>query len=339
MKTTQIDKWIPNVMPDDRTCDVAVHTLQTRLAAVQHYLSLAAEKTEEDIEYVHELRVWTRRAAAALELYSDFLPHRRAAWIAKQLKRLRHAANDARDYDVLTQRLAKDHPHPAAERWLQEVRAQRVAAQEPIRAMHKRLRRHRCFARRIEKLLQHVQPRGKKRGEREEARFGAWARTRLQLLVERYFQAAPQDGSDEVALHVFRIRGKQLRYVMELLAGAFPTGFREAIYPVVESMQDRLGEINDLAIEQARLRRQIDKTSAARETKHLQNLLSEEETHLAQARQGFLDWCTPQFLACLHAAFDGMLADSRPVGPRSSSRHAPDTPTFASGQRSIPVLH
>lgn len=164
MKTVAIEKWILNVTPEERTRDVAVHTLQTRLEAVQDYLPLAAEKAEEDIEYVHELRVWTRRAAAALEMYANFLPRRRAAWIAKQLKRLRLAANDARDCDVLAQRLAQDHSHPEVLRWVDEVRAQRVKAQEPIIAMHERLHRHNRFGHRIEKLLQRVRRRGKPKG-------------------------------------------------------------------------------------------------------------------------------------------------------------------------------
>ena len=59
MSMARMDKWIPGVSPDDRTSDVAGRTLRFRLAAVQHYLPVAAEKPAEDIEYVHELRVAT----------------------------------------------------------------------------------------------------------------------------------------------------------------------------------------------------------------------------------------------------------------------------------------
>jgi len=60
MITPRPDKWVQGVSPDDRTTDVAARTLQAWLAAVLHYLPLAAEKAEEDVEYVHLLRVWTR---------------------------------------------------------------------------------------------------------------------------------------------------------------------------------------------------------------------------------------------------------------------------------------
>jgi CHAD domain-containing protein len=120
MTTAQFDKWILHVEPDDRTSDVVARTLASRLVAVQHYLPLAAEKAEEDAEYVHELRVWTRRAAAALNLYAHFLPLRRLRRAKRQLKRLRRAAKDARDYDVLIQGIAKEHTSPETESLFQK---------------------------------------------------------------------------------------------------------------------------------------------------------------------------------------------------------------------------
>ena len=89
MSMARMDKWIPGVSPDDRTSDVAGRTLRFRLVAVQHYLPLADEKADEDIEYVHELRVATRRTTAALRLYADMLPRRRTARMEMRLKRTR----------------------------------------------------------------------------------------------------------------------------------------------------------------------------------------------------------------------------------------------------------
>jgi CHAD domain-containing protein len=106
MAVAQLDKWIPGISPDDRLTDVAVRSLEARLGAVQHLLPLAAEAGIEELETIHHLRVWTRRAAAAMKLYAPLLPRRRMAWMEKQLKRLRRAANEARDLDVLVQRLS-----------------------------------------------------------------------------------------------------------------------------------------------------------------------------------------------------------------------------------------
>jgi len=308
MATAQAGKWILDVAPSD----VAVRTLKARFAAIQHYLPLAAEKAEEDAEYVHELRVWTRRASAALDLYVDFLPCRRRASLIRQLKRLRRAANDARDYDVLAQRLAKEHPGPEIERWLERVRAQRCKAQRPIVAIHERLKHDDRFARRIVKLLRLVRRRGKKKVVSEVIHFGDWARNSLRPMVRRFFKAAPADGLGVAALHKLRIRGKELRYAMELLTGAFPLDFREKLYPVIETLQDKLGEINDRETAQVRLRQRIDAADDKADVDYLRKLRAEERSRLKEARREFLDWCTPQFRQDLRAGFDALLAKVAP---------------------------
>jgi CHAD domain-containing protein len=289
---------------------VAVRTLQVRLAAIQHYLPLAAQKAEEDVEHVHQLRVWTRRAAAALKLYAGLLPRRRTARMKEQLKRLRRAANDARDCDVLARRLAEDHSHPEAGRWLDKVRAQRAQAQKPIVAIYERLKRDDRFDRRVTKLLRRVRPRSKHGHRAEDPRFGDWARASLRPLVEAFFAAVPSDGTDMAALHAFRIRGKELRYALELLAGAFPADFRDKLYPVVETLQDRLGALNDLATAQTRLRQRIDEADEPAEAEHLQKLQAEEQARFEQMHREFINWFTTPLQQQLRAWFDSLLAGS-----------------------------
>lgn len=94
-----IRKWVEGIAPGERAGRIAVRTLRVRLERVEHYLKRAAKKADKDVEYVHNLRIWTRRATAALKLYDEMLPSKQAAWFRKWLKRIRHAAVDARDYD------------------------------------------------------------------------------------------------------------------------------------------------------------------------------------------------------------------------------------------------
>src|SRR5436305_778371 len=117
-KARHMEKWIEGVSPDDPTGEVAARALRDRLAAVRHYLPLAAERAGEDMEYVHDLRVWSRRAAAALRLFAELLPHHPRDWVKKRLKRLRRAAGEARDCDVLIRRLARRPRNPGTARWL-----------------------------------------------------------------------------------------------------------------------------------------------------------------------------------------------------------------------------
>jgi CHAD domain-containing protein/uncharacterized protein Yka (UPF0111/DUF47 family) len=316
------EKWVEGVSPRAGTRDVAVQTLRGRLAAVLRYLPQAAERAGEDAEYVHQLRVWTRRAVAALRLYEDWLPRRRLGWIQKQLKRVRRGANDARDCDVLIRRLEKKHPGHGARRWLETVRAEREEAQKAIAAVHDRLRHGHRFARRVDQLLQRVRSHGRGKAGAAPPRFGDWARERLRPVVEQFFGAVPADRADEAALHRFRIRGKELRYAMELLAGAFPEPFRTMLYPAVEAMQDRLGEINDLATAKARLHQEIEAAGDSPEAACWRRLLPNEQDQLDRARQQFWEWCTPPKLQELRDGFEAMLA-----GPDRSGSVGDDPPS------------
>jgi hypothetical protein len=111
---------------------------------------------------------------------------------------------------------------------------------------------------------------------------------------------------------------------MELLAGAFPARFRQVLCPVVETLQDKLGEINDLATAQNHLRRSMKTADGDAEVDHLQRLLAEGKTRLEQLRQGFLQWYTPLFQKALRAEFDELLAASarakRGFGPSTLQR-------------------
>jgi CHAD domain-containing protein len=306
MTATRTDKWIDGVSPGDRTVDVAVRSLSARLAAVRHFLPLAAERAEEDGEYVHQLRVATRRASAALGLYEDFVPRRRAAWVKKQLRRLRRAANEARDCDVLARRLAEDEAGGHARHWLGRVRAERAEAQGPIVALYERLCHEGRFDDRVEGLLWRVRPR-RCAATGGAGRFGDWAHQRLRPLVERFFRASPPTGGGERALHRFRIRGKELRYAMELLAGAFAPAFRDNLYPAVETLQDQLGAINDLATAQSRLRQRIGRAGHGPEVRHLRHLLDDQHARLEQARAAFHGWWTPRLRQALRDGFGDAL--------------------------------
>lgn len=308
MSIPRMDKWIPGISPDDRTSDVAGRTLGFRLAAVQHYLPLAAEKADEDIEFVHELRVATRRTTAALRLYADMLPRRRTARMEMRLKQIRRAAGDARDFDVLAQRLSDNHYDAEAQRFLEKVRSRRRKAQRPIQAVHRRLKKDDRFDGWVQKLLRGVRPKGKTDAERKDPRFGEWARTHLRRIVNRFFKAATTDDTDAPTLHRFRIRAKELRYEMELLAAAFPPDFIEKLYPVVEILQQHLGEISDHATAQAGLRKRIDTANDSSESDHLRTLLKDETDRLNQSRRTFLQWWTLQRKEDLRARFNELFA-------------------------------
>ena len=238
------NKWIES-QPDDSVPRIGRRALSSRLQRVCHYLSLAVREPATETENVHQLRVFSRRAAAALEIFEDWLPPRRGRWVAKQVKKIRRAAGEARDLDVLLMRWAPSAsqlPAAQSELLLEHARAMRHEAQRPIRRIRKKLVRKR-FARRAVKFLKRLHHRAGDEpcGER----FACMAHVALNELVVPYLAAADGELNDFAALHAFRIQGKQVRYAMEIFAGAFDATFRGEVYPLVVALQEMLGAIND----------------------------------------------------------------------------------------------
>lgn len=304
---SQPQKWIFEVSRAERTRAVAVRTLRCRLAAVLHYLPLAARNSGRKNESVHQLRVWTRRAAAALRLYRKWIPQRRGLWMKRHLAEIRRAAGAARDLDVLIERLRKSAPTPATRKWLKEARAERVQAQSAIGAIQKRMLVQKQLDRRVERLLDRT-ARGKdKRTSPDQAQFGSWARVQLRSSVRRFFVAVPPMHADDEALHRFRIAGKKLRYDMEHLVAAFPEEFRTQLYPVIEEFQDRLGSINDLVVAIHDLNRRIRSAGDSNESAEWRRMLAKEGAQLRQARTRFWEWCTPGLLSDWRTSCDRMI--------------------------------
>ena len=301
-------KWIEGTAPEQPLSDAARRALEIRLGMVAHYLSLAARRSDDEVEHVHQLRVATRRAAATLAIFRDTLPRRRAIWLMKKLKHVRRAAGAARDDDVMAARLESwSNRHPAVAMVLEEVRRRRRAAQAPIRKIHRKLVDQR-FSRRIKELVARVRWRSDS-GENEPCFAGA-ARQQLRPLVADFFQASQGDFSDVEALHQFRIVGKRLRYAMEVFAAAFHPSFRKELYAEVEQLQMLLGDVNDHATALARLATWQAKTGPGELLIALNKLASAESTALRRSRQKFLAWWTDERSQRLREQFEAQLTAS-----------------------------
>jgi CHAD domain-containing protein len=171
------------------------------------------------------------------------------------------------------------------------------------------LTKNKRFKCRIKELVRRLSSGSKEKEDLTGRRFGDWAKAKLHGMVTEFFQAAPCPDPNISALHKFRIRGKQLRYGMELLAGAFPPTLREQLYPMVEELQEKLGEINDRATARRRFQQRIDAAQDAVDAEQWSALLKREEARLEEARRAFLQWWNLGREAQLRAGFDQYLAD------------------------------
>ncbi len=284
----KFSKWI-QASPDEPLVDVAMRSLQSRLEPVAYYTRMAAIKASEDIEYVHQMRVWSRRASAAVRLYRKLLPKKRRKWLNRSLDEIRRSAGDARDDDVFSLRLAADREDPRAALVLADVRTQRCSAQRQIDRLYQKMFKSGRFERGAAKLLSKVRIRNKAVADGSIC-FHEWSLVRYQAEVTAFFCASESDLSIYENLHRFRIAGKQLRYSIELLAPAFGDVLREKAYPLILDLQDRLGEINDHASAVRRLAIWSEHTDDPDQSGYLDELQRHEQQRMAQQRQVFLGW-------------------------------------------------
>ncbi|MGH7225036.1 MAG: CHAD domain-containing protein, partial [Gemmataceae bacterium] len=239
-------KWISDLKPNTPVVEAARHVLLARLQVVKDYLPRAAQESDDDIEYVHQLRVGTRRADAALRIFADCLPKKIQRKARRRLKDLRRAAGAARDWDVfildlLDREQKADAKHRGGVDFLiGYAQGQRAAAHAELESVyHKEGPRFESFQIRA---IDAVRP------SDDSAAPTVLVDLARPLLFERLKeleQAALADLNEYGQLHQVRIAGKRLRYAMEVLADCFDPTFRESIYPRVEEMQDILGRAND----------------------------------------------------------------------------------------------
>jgi CHAD domain-containing protein len=271
--------------------------LAARFEVVRHYLPLAAEKPYDNPEHVHQLRVGTRRAAAALRAFADCLPgkHRRSA--KRALRAIRRAASDARDWDVFLLSLESSPPSGTASgRAARDFLAgyalgERSAAQ--VRLAITATEAGPAFMEESAALptLAHAS-----KGDSAPVNFGELAATRFGALLAEFTEAASDNPSDPAALHRLRILGKRVRYSLELFAACFPPAFRDVVYPAVEQLQEHLGGIRDAATAVERLTSLRDRVKKAlprdwsRMSKAFEAQLKSLRAKLPAGRKAFQKW-------------------------------------------------
>ena len=214
-------KWTAGISPDQPVCEVAGRVLAARLKAVCQSLPLAAEKSDEDVEYVHQLRISVRRAVEALRVFSGLMEEAEVDALRDRLRRIRLAADDARNWDVMAERFSHGGGIPA--KIVEQIKARRREVQGPIVAVYQEITADACEAK-IEKLVQEVESHRQGDGKR---RFGRQAPQYLAPVVKKFFKAAESDLTTDESLHGLRIRTKKLRYTMEIVAVAFDSAFRK----------------------------------------------------------------------------------------------------------------
>jgi CHAD domain-containing protein len=308
-----VGKWISELEATTPVADAARHILTVRLEAVRDFLPLALQQVDNDPEHVHQLRVGTRRARAALDIFACCLPSRVYKGACKHLRNVRQVAGEARDWDVFLANLmhwARTHQRrrrPGLDCLVGYLVAKREAAQLQLEQAGKDY----PFA--FERFLAETVAAVHKPNDLRLRTLADLALPRLTGLLRELNKAASLDLEDYEHLHWVRILGKKLRYAMEVFADCFAPAFRAELYPAVEAMQEILGNANDSYVACRRLEALSGRLQVLapveweRHRPGLEDLLQYHQRRLPQERERFRDWWVRWCQSGGEAAFTALL--------------------------------
>lgn len=317
-------RWVPDLTAAASATDAARRVLTVRLEAVRDRLGLTLRAADQDPEYIHQLRVSTRRAGAALRIFAPCLPEPIGRKVRRAIRRVRRAAGAARDWDIFL--LGLDHEpfakgrHPNAAAFLlgyalghrSAALAGLVKAGDDYPFVWDRL---------VAETLAAV-----RRPAGPERILADLALPALLEQVQAFEEAAAESADDVACLHAVRIAGKRLRYAMEIFVDCFEPAFRETLYPTILEAQDLLGRLNDSRITCERLAVFASRPVPGPIGRHkliragIDALRKHHERRLAKERDAFLEWWQrwQEFggATTLHALRKPVLRSGRPRLPK-----------------------
>jgi inorganic triphosphatase YgiF len=229
-------------------------------ACLYHLMSNERVLSEtRDPEVVHQMRVAMRRLRAAISLFKDVLADERRDAIRNELKWISNELGAARDLDVFIGKtlepVRKKHPdEPGLESLVRSFQEQREQAYDRALAAVASQRFRTLVidtAAWIEAGSWVMAGEGLERAKPVEA-FAAKQLARRRKKVRN--RGADLADLDPHARHQVRIEVKKLRYATEFFSpvyeGRKARKRDEAFLSALESLQEHLGELNDLAVSQ-----------------------------------------------------------------------------------------
>lgn len=206
----------------------------------------------DDLEALHDMRVWSRRLREALEIFAFCFPPKVYGKLYNRVRQVTKALGRAREADVAVEFFAKIHAGTQDLIWrfaLEDLLMRLVEEQQRQRAkMKEKLERKikaAALPEEITAVFQRLaaQPASRQRGPRTALRL---ARALLAQRLNAVFAVRRGiTGEDDVnGLHNLRIAVKKLRYALEVLE--FAAGAQVAAHlKFFKKLQTVLGELHD----------------------------------------------------------------------------------------------
>jgi CHAD domain-containing protein len=221
----------------------ALHELDAQIAGI---------KASKNPEYLHQLRVATRRLRTALTIFEDCFSKKNVKVWGQHIRNLARGTSQVRDLDVhvafLEEYSKRLHSLTAAGKikiLIKDIRGRRAKMQRDLLKSIKLWEESSVFSlieKSVRQLMDDPHPRGEKKILKTASRFISKG---LQNLLKREkFLDQPQRVKE---LHEMRIAAKQLRYALETFEGYYGEGSKPFV-SAMKILQTYLGEIHDFDV-------------------------------------------------------------------------------------------
>ena len=224
-------------------------TIYEHLSAMQ--AEVEGVMTSTDIEYIHRMRVASRRLRSSFEIFSDGFPKQDYKLFAKDIRAVTKALGAARDLDVQLELLQQIHPQfsdprlaPGVNRLQLRLKQQRQEAQTRVIKAMKTLEDDETL-RRIARWAAPWLEKAESIYLYSPALFElAFSSIKARLQEVMVFDEPVRVETNVAELHAMRISAKHLRYTME----TFESLYGDELKPFInhaKKLQDLLGSIHD----------------------------------------------------------------------------------------------
>jgi putative phosphoesterase len=230
-------------------CQYGCQTLLRLLPALEFQAD--GIKKGEDVEYVHKMRVSSRRIRAAMPLFKSCFPKRRFRMWLKQIKRITRFLGDARDLDVqiiFTQEYLKTHSTPNANEnvklLLENLTNRRAKVQQTVLIELEKLKTSGIFDEMNSFCTRSLTPMASEFSDSPAALQEAYWHILVKLDEFLAMEYCVHKEDDILNHHKMRIRAKWLRYTMESFSSLYKKKLIGEI-KLIKRYQDTLGEMHD----------------------------------------------------------------------------------------------
>lgn len=229
--------------------EVGASTLTDRFSEVRHCIAELLKPDSNKVEAVHQVRVASRRTKAGFDFFRSVLDRSFCSRAVKQLKKLRSGLGELRDLDVMSKKI--DHlSSKGADRLRGMIRHDYDDAMQKMDSA-------------VRNFVSNLPPEGQPlevpiRSSAKKlatSRFKEWAFRRADKIAQRFLVSLRHADLTAESLHRLRIRGKQLRYTLEILVPFAPEIVGSPAYRRLKKLQTILGEIQDGIVQRETLER------------------------------------------------------------------------------------